>query len=1013
MRRTLTSASRRAAALSLALAALVLPAVGAAQQAAEGPEIEGIPEVGRTLAAGGDPPYEWQRCGDVAYGPAVLRDEPSAYYRLGDSEDSTVVTDATGGETLGTFLNGVRVQADGGPFEDGDGAVAFDGADDAIEIPDGNAVDLGDSFTLEVWVRQEARAPAQLLEKGKGGYAAALESDGTIVLAKSGDGPVARSRVALPVDGGFHHVVATKDGPAARLYLDGVDVTGAVTPRIVLDTAEPVAVGAAGTAPAFRGGLDELALYRGALSAAQVRAHFDAGAASCVSIAGALSASYEVVPEDLGHGLRVLVGGDAGEPPVPSEWTAVVETRAPVSIEAPVIWGEPSVGGTLVAGEGAWAGAEPISYGYRWQTCFDRLYRETVLADAPRGYWRLGELSGATAKDASGNGNKGPYAGGAGLGADGALTAVGDSNRAVRLDGVDDHVSVPDRSSLDVGNSLTIEAWVKRRTVGSRGVIAQKGIGAFSLWLDPRDRVRFAKAGSGDLAVSTVAVPVDGAYHHVVATKNGGTIRIYLDGRNVTQAVANQTLANTSTALQIGRFLNSSTGATSSHFPGELDEVAVYGHALSAAAVARHHEMALSGCDDLTGAGAEEPSLVVGAPQVGARFRVLVTAENEDGSAVAASPVTQSPVGWGGDPVIASGTISDSQGAPVPGAAVSLHLWRSGGEALPVGRAADTEPIAETATDASGGYVLRTPVTAALQEEADANGGIVNLELRAQAEGLLYETFLVRDFGAPDGEHGLDGGEPMWVSPDEGAPATAERVELAADAPEVAAAGDAGALVDPPNQGVECSDWDTMFNIWKKTGQGEQWTRVGELHTWSTMTNRFVYGYRADSRIEVAFKTPLSKWFTNGVVHVGRSSGASTAAEVVASTDVGEYTSRAVRARFVYTHWYQCGTGNKRTRAERWNGYSLGKGGRVSSRDGECSDLKPFILQPGQVWERNSEKAVHWAYAVDLGFFSVGARSGYSRWVRSRWLVGSTLASRTLCGVKKYPDEAQRVFAGW
>jgi hypothetical protein len=43
-------------------------------------------------------------------------------------------------------------------------------------------------------------------------------------------------------------------------------------------------------------------------------------------------------------------------------------------------------------------------------------YGDTVLADQPAAYYRLGEASGATAADASGNGRAGSYVGTVGFG---------------------------------------------------------------------------------------------------------------------------------------------------------------------------------------------------------------------------------------------------------------------------------------------------------------------------------------------------------------------------------------------------------------------------------------------------------------------------------------------------------------------------------------------------------------------------------------------------------------------
>jgi len=1026
VRTTLASAICKAGAVTLVLAGFATaPAFGAGPTSTNPPAISGLPEVGQTLTvstgtwSGAAPmsfAHQWQRCVGALYASEVLRDGPTAYYRLGDAAESPDVTDATGSEQLGTFRNGVLQEVDGGLFEDGDGAAGFDGVDDYADVPDGSGFDLGDSFTLEAWIRPVGGRATTILDKGAGAYALRLTSGNKVVLTKPGAGDVSAAAVAVPLDGAFHHVVATKSGSATRLYLDGADVTAAVTNRTIANGASALRIGTAhqplaGEGP-YAGELDEIALYRGPLAAVRVRAHFDVGSSGCVGIAGARGSSYTLTPADYGATVRALVTAtDAGGATTAASGdTAVVTTQSPVNVEAPVVWGETVVGRQLAAGEGAWAGKEPLAYSFQWQSCLDRRYRATVLADSPHGYWRLGELAGSTASDDSGKGNKGTYANGVTLGVRGALSGSADTNRAARFDGLNDHVTVPDRSSLDLGDSLTIEEWVHRDVTGVKGQIVQKGVGGYALRVDPDDRAHFAKSNMGDIAVSSVAIPADGSFHHVVATKSGAAIRIYLDGADVTQVIANRTIADTSAPFQIGRFLNQ--GAASLYYAGDLDEVAVYDQALSAARVRAHHAMGTSGCTDVAGATGTGYTPTVA--DLGKRLRVVVTAQNGVGAASAASARSPALVSTSGGPVIASGTLTDASGNPVPNATVSLYLWPAQTDSVPVGGAAGTQLVAQTTSDANGNYALEGALTPAVQAEADANGGVANFELRAAAPGFQYESFIERDFGSPGGAslmlagEGLAEAQAMWEDSVTGLPAASVNAVLGPGED-----GVASLQADPPNDGVECSNWDKTFGIWKKTGQGESYTRVGELHTWSSMTNRFAYGTRADSDIDVAFKTPTSRWHVSGSVHVGNSSGQSTSAGQTATTGPGEYTSRAVKARFIYTHWYQCGTGNKKTRAAKWNGYNLAKGAGVSSRDGECSELVNHIFSPRQDWTRDRNRATYWGAAADLGFFIVGARSGFSRWVTSQWWFGSTLASTTLCGVSKPPGQARRVFAGW
>jgi len=69
-------------------------------------------------------------------------------------------------------------------------------------------------------------------------------------------------------------------------------------------------------------------------------------------------------------------------------------------------------------------------------------------------YWRLGEPSGTTAVDATGNA-PGSYAGGPALGARGALPL--DPDTAVRFDGVDDELLAPGGAAVYATCSLEPE----------------------------------------------------------------------------------------------------------------------------------------------------------------------------------------------------------------------------------------------------------------------------------------------------------------------------------------------------------------------------------------------------------------------------------------------------------------------------------------------------------------------------------------------------------------------------
>jgi peptidoglycan/xylan/chitin deacetylase (PgdA/CDA1 family) len=212
-------------------------------------------------------------------------------------------------------------------------------------------------------------------------------------------------------------------------------------------------------------------------------------------------------------------------------------------------------------------------------------YREAVMADGPRAYWRLGDTGTTVARDETGV-FAGAYTGGPVLGRPGALT--GDANTAATFDGVNDHVRVPDAAGLDLTDTFTLEAWVKRSSTGGTRTIIDKGETSYSFRLAANGSLLLRKNAVATLATSTTPITDTTAWHHVAAVKSPTTVKLYIDGQDVTGAVTQQTMANTATALTLG----GSDGGTNYFLPATLDEVAIYPTALSAARIQAHRSAA-------------------------------------------------------------------------------------------------------------------------------------------------------------------------------------------------------------------------------------------------------------------------------------------------------------------------------------------------------------------------------------------------------------------------------------
>jgi hypothetical protein len=108
-------------------------------------------------------------------------------------------------------------------------------------------MDLGDVFSIEALIKIDAVPTGVdswgILSSGGQGYYLRIETTtGQLRLIRSGILALCASTISLSL-GVWHHVCATKTGAAIKLYIDSVDVTGAITNSTVVNTGSHLQLG--------------------------------------------------------------------------------------------------------------------------------------------------------------------------------------------------------------------------------------------------------------------------------------------------------------------------------------------------------------------------------------------------------------------------------------------------------------------------------------------------------------------------------------------------------------------------------------------------------------------------------------------------------------------------------------------------------------------------------------------------------------------------------------------------
>jgi hypothetical protein len=495
-------------------------------------------------------------------------------------------------------------------------ALRFNGTNSYVGISGLNA-SVNNALTLEAWIRPTNTAAANSLDiireggAGNPDWLLALQNRGaSLAFGLKAGSTYKELRAMLDptflIDGSWHHVAATYDGTNKQIYLDGGIVASSMTQTgAIAFSSSSTTIGSSsnGTAELFNGAIDEVRVWSAARSSAQIS---QAMLAELTGYETNLAAYYRfnegsgsVTADFSGNGHSgTLINNPAWvSSTAPLVATPVAATGAASNINS----NSATVSGSLDT-----AGAAFTAYFVYGATTNYGSQSSLQMISAGSG---LQALTNAIAGLAPGALYHFRFvATNSSLvitGQDKTFITVGTlAGSALAFNGSNSYVRLP-VLDLSAGSSISLEAWIKPCDLTSNTVSTIMRQQAFSTtdW-----RLAFAnngtslvfglRTGSTYQELAVVVQPssfLDGAWHHIAATYDGVTQRLFIDGVSAGSIGRSGKVAFTATNNSLGAEHNGV--APSNFFNGQIDEARIWSIGRTSAEITQYYNRSLTGIE--------------------------------------------------------------------------------------------------------------------------------------------------------------------------------------------------------------------------------------------------------------------------------------------------------------------------------------------------------------------------------------------------------------------------------
>jgi VCBS repeat-containing protein len=543
------------------------------------------------------------------------------YWNFDQSSGDALDQSNVGGVDDGTLRNGASFNTTGGIFG---GAIELDGVNDDVQVVSSRGVIRNEIRTTSAWIRQDVgNNSATIISWGEN----TVDSTKWVWRNNAGrlrvevrNGAVQTSAATDIDDGDWHHVAMTYDATNIRLYVDGnLEQTGAIavdTDRVHLLT---IGEDSHSNNRNFGGLIDEVAIWDRVLSDAEIGDLYNAGAGlpademNNVTVTLNVIAvndppiandnAYQVAEDDanatVGNVITDTGSGADNDPDVGDTMIVLAvngetaDVATPLTLPSGAIFNLATDGTFQYDPNGQF---ESLAHGETVQDTFDySIADQNALTVDLAAHWTLDnatdgllDLSG-NGRDLTINGTQNFVATGPINGALNSPSGNGNNLEAVGYKGVTgtDVRSLSAWINTNNGNEI-IMSW-GRNVNGDKWVFRTNNTGELRLEVN------------GGFRYGTTKVN-DGNWHHVAMTwENDGSpdvtdALLYVDGALETIIGNNTNVVGTASFqnVVIGAEIPGSAGGNRD-FLGQIDDVAIWNRALSAADITLIYESGTAG----------------------------------------------------------------------------------------------------------------------------------------------------------------------------------------------------------------------------------------------------------------------------------------------------------------------------------------------------------------------------------------------------------------------------------